>query len=146
MYNVRLHVTDSEGKTVPMDPVTKDKNIYLTGSNKNVPSSNKTVADVINSLGTLAFASDIQIPVASTESAGVVTLSNEIADTEDDKTAATVKAVSLVNKASLHKEGDEDVSGEKNFVDGVIVQGHLRITTTTNEETGDVTVKFAQIV
>ena len=145
MYNVQIQKIGSDGQKIPINPISKDKNISLSSTNSNLPQGSSTVGDVMANLGTLAFANDINIPMANTETAGVVTLSSEISDPSDESKAATVKAVSVVNDSAVHKTGNEDITGTKNFVDGVLINGNLKITTRTDAETGDVTVDFAQI-
>ena len=121
-----------------------DKNISLTGTNAKLPSGSKTVGDIMNNLGTLAFADNISIPLASSEQAGVVVLSSETTNTNDETKAATIKAVGDVNNSAVHKTGDEHITGTKNFSDGIIVGGNLKITTKT-DESGNTTVDFAEV-
>lgn len=144
MYNVQIKRRDSKGNVVELNPISKDKNISLTGTNAKLPSGSKTVGDIMNNLGTLAFADNISIPLASSEQAGVVVLSSETTNTNDETKAATIKAVGDVNNSAVHKTGDEHITGTKNFSDGIIVGGNLKITTKT-DESGNTTVDFAEV-
>ena len=144
MYNVQIKRRDSKGNVVELNPISKDKNISLTGTNAKLPSGSKTVGDIMNNLGTLAFADNINIPLASSEQAGVVVLSSETTNTNDETKAATIKAVGDVNNSAVHKTGDEHITGTKNFSDGIIVGGNLKITTKT-DESGNTTVDFAEV-
>ena len=144
MYNVQIKRRDSKGNVVELNPISKDKNISLTGTNAKLPTGSKTVGDIMNNLGTLAFADNISIPLASSEQAGVVVLSSETTNTNDETKAATIKAVGDVNNSAVHKTGDEHITGSKNFSDGIIVGGNLKITTKT-DESGNTTVDFAEV-
>ena len=144
MYNVQIKRRDSKGNVVELNPISKDKNISLTGTNAKLPSGSKTVGDIMDNLGTLAFADNISIPLASSEQAGVVVLSSETTNTNDETKAATIKAVGDVNNSAVHKTGDEHITGTKNFSDGIIVGGNLKITTKT-DESGNTTVDFAEV-
>ena len=144
MYNVQIKRRDSKGNVVELNPISKDKNISLTGTNAKLPTGSKTVGDIMNNLGTLAFADNISIPLASSEQAGVVVLSSETTNTNDETKAATIKAVGDVNNSAVHKTGDEHITGTKNFSDGIIVGGNLKITTKT-DESGNTTVDFAEV-
>ena len=144
MYNVQIKRRDSKGNIVELNPISKDKNISLTGTNAKLPTGSKTVGDIMNNLGTLAFADNISIPLASSEQAGVVVLSSETTNTNDETKAATIKAVGDVNNSAVHKTGDEHITGTKNFSDGIIVGGNLKITTKT-DESGNTTVDFAEV-
>ena len=144
MYNVQIKRRDSKGNVVELNPISKDKNISLTGTNAKLPSGSKTVGDIMDNLGTLAFADNINIPLASSEQAGVVVLSSETTNTNDETKAATIKAVGDVNNSAVHKTGDEHITGSKNFSDGIIVGGNLKITTKT-DESGNTTVDFAEV-
>ena len=144
MYKVQIKRRDSNGNVVELNPISKDKNISLTGTNAKLPSGSKTVGDIIDNLGTLAFADNISIPLASSEQAGVVVLSSETTNTNDETKAATIKAVGDVNNSAVHKTGDEHITGTKNFSDGIIVGGNLKITTKT-DESGNTTVDFAEV-
>lgn len=144
MYNVQIKRRDSKGNIVELNPISKDKNISLTGTNAKLPTGSKTVGDIMNNLGTLAFADNISIPLASSEQAGVVVLSSETTNTNDETKAATIKAVGDVNNSAVHKTGDEHITGSKNFSDGIIVGGNLKITTKT-DESGNTTVDFAEV-
>ena len=144
MYNVQIKRRDSKGNVVELNPISKDKNISLTGTNAKLPSGSKTVGDIMDNLGTLAFADNINIPLASSEQAGVVVLSSETTNTNDETKAATIKAVGDVNNSAVHKTGDEHITGTKNFSDGIIVGGNLKITTKT-DESGNTTVDFAEV-
>ena len=144
MYNVQIKRRDSKGNVVELNPISKDKNISLTGTNAKLPTGSKTVGDIMNSLGTLAFADNISIPLGSSEQAGFVVLSSETTNTNDETKAATIKAVGDVNNSAVHKTGDEHITGTKNFSDGIIVGGNLKITTKT-DESGNTTVDFAEV-
>ena len=144
MYNVQIKQKDSKGNMVDLAPLSKDINISLSNSNTKFPSGSKTVGDIMKNLGTLAFADNVDIPLASSKQAGVVMLSSETTNITDETKSATVKAVGVVNESAVHKTGDEKISGSKNFSDGLIVGGNLKITTKTDSD-GNTAVDFTEV-
>ena len=145
MYNVQIQHKNSDGNSIPINPLTKSKNVSLETSNTHIPSTAKTVGDVIDNLGSLAFANDIEIPDATTSAPGVVTLSSEIDNITDETKAATTKAVGDVNASAVHKTGDEEINGIKTFNESIVVGGNLKISAVKNQETGEVTVDFTEV-
>ena len=145
MYHVQIQHKNVNGQSIPINPLTTGKNVSVNTSNINVPDSVKTVGDVIDNLGSLAFANDIEIPDATTSAPGVVTLSSEIDNITDETKAATTKAVGDVNASAVHKTGDEEINGIKTFNESIVVGGNLKISAVKNQETGEVTVDFTEV-
>lgn len=145
MYNVQINHKDGQGNSIPINPLTKAKNVTIETTNNQIPSTAKTVGDIIDNLGSLAFANDIEIPDASISAPGVVTLSSETDNLTDETKAATLKAVGEVNASAIHNTGNEEISGVKTFNDSIVVGGNIKISTKTDEETGEVTVDFTEV-
>ena len=145
MYNVQIQHKNVNGQSIPVNPLTTGKNVSVDTSNTNVPDTVKTVGDVIDNLGSLAFANDIEIPNATTSAPGVVTLSSEIDNITDETKAATAKAVGDVNASAVHKSGNEEIDGVKTFNESIVVGGNLKISAVKNQETGEVTVDFTEV-
>ena len=145
MYHVQIQHKKDNAQSLPVNPLTTGTNVSVNTSNTNVPDTVKTVGDVIDNLGSLAFANDIEIPDATTSAPGVVTLSSEIDNITDETKAATTKAVGDVNASAVHKTGDEEIDGVKTFNESIVVGGNLKISTVKDEETGEVTVDFTEV-
>lgn len=142
--DITMNYKDSNGNVIPMYPKTKDTRIIVSSNNGNIPSGISTIGDLLDNLGSLAFENSISIPTATTSVAGVTTLSNVTNDTSAaaEVTAATTKAVSAVNASAVHLTGNEDISGLKNFADGIILQDRIKLTVEIDENTGEPSLMF----
>ena len=141
MKKVQINHKNKSGAVEQMAPKTIAEQVVVNSGNTNIPQDTKTVGDVIDKLGTLAFANGINIPDASSDSAGVVKLSNETENEQDETKAATTKAVGIVNKGAVHKTGDEEISGTKIFKDKIGI-GDKVIVTASDDAEGNTIVDF----
>lgn len=141
MKKVQINHKNKSGAVEQMAPKTIAEQVVVNSNNANIPQNTKTVGDIIDSMGTLAFANGIDIPDASADRAGVVKLSNETDNEQDEASAATAKAVGLVNKGAVHKTGDEEISGTKIFKDKIGI-GNKVIVTASDDENGNTVVDF----
>jgi hypothetical protein len=143
-YHVQMIVTDESGNLVKMLPVSVADDVQIDISNNNkIPSTITNLQELANALGSLAFIDSI--PASTTTTAGIVKLSNATDDTTAESTAATTKAVSevaTIANGAVQIEGAEDVSGVKNFTNGIVVGSHVTIESTKNTSTGDTTTTF----
>ena len=118
MYNVQIQHKNVNGQSIPINPLTTGKNVSVDTSNANVPDSVKTVGDVIDNLGSLAFANDIEIPDATTSAPGVVTLSSEIDNRTDETKAATEQITKIIEKVTEKvSEASDNMEKSATFVE-----------------------------
>jgi len=123
IYYVQLHCLDGQGNTHTLYAFNKDDTVLIDSNNPSLPSGTSVLSDIIDNLGTLAFQSSINLPIASTSQTGVVRLNNSVNDTGtgSDTTAATTLAVGTLNNSVVHNTTNETVGGVKSFTDGVDV-------------------------
>lgn len=137
--HVTAHIKDtSGGQSKPMYFKTSDNDVNITSSNENLPDNTNSLRNLVDALGALAFADDIELDRASTSQLGVTQLSNTINDTAEEGLAATTKAVSTVNEGAVHTTGDESIAGTKTFSGGTIVVGSMELVYDADENTLDI--------
>ena len=94
---------------------TTAEDVSVDSNNQSLPSGIDSVDELIDELGELAFADDINLPTS------------DETDSSSSETIATSKAVKTVNDAAMHLAGAEDVTGVKNFTNGIIIGGNVRL-------------------
>ena len=141
-----FHVVDRNGNTRKLVTLHSDEDISISSDNQRLPSNVHTLKDVIDNLGSLAFADNIQMPVATTSAFGVVKLNNSTTDTTATNTVATTAALATVNsrittidQGSIHTSGNETIYGLKSFEDGIIISG-FKFYPQTDPVSGEITL------
>ena len=147
MANDKLHtkVHRINGGVKKEVSVKSDASDITIANKEALPQGCNTVEDLVGVLGDLAFEDNIDIPKASINTIGVVQLSNETTDKTKDTTAATTAAVSAVQEEvsnvketvtndTVDKTSAQDISGVKNFSNGMTVGGILQVTASVSSD------------
>lgn len=114
-----------DGNTITqINPASKDDRISITSDNAKLPSGITDLKDLINALGSLAFEDYVALNVSDETNYGLVKIAS--ADSASDETVPTSGVVHSVKQTAdnaVAKTGNENVSGVKNFTNGVQING-----------------------
>jgi len=106
-------------KSDVMYPATRDNRVTITSKSSKIPQSIKTLDDLIDALGNLAFEDYVALNISDETSYGLVKLTNTDSTATDTAPTAKLLHDSLANKVST--TGNETISGIKTFTDGIKV-------------------------
>ena len=168
--NVQLGITDKDGNTNIMYPVTLAKNIKII----NKDGSEDTLEHLLSSLGNCAYKNIENIVITSDKinpqnvSANTTynstainnfykefqeyknSIAQSVAAIAEDielckknaeiQTENTTQAIAIIEQTVMHLEGDEEVSGRKTFIDPIIVGGNVEVESV--KDGGNVVVNF----
>lgn len=122
IYHVQLNCKEDDGVLHKVYPYTVADDVTFATNNENLPAGATTLEDILANLGTLAFQSSLNLPVASTSAAGVTILSHATNNVTDaaKSVSATSYALGMVNAGAVHTTGDESIGGVKTFTNDTI--------------------------
>ena len=119
--HVQLSKMHNNNKTV-LYPITKDSTVMI---DENVVPSGldniETLNDLISQLGSLAFEDYVALNVGNSTNYGLVKITTAITNVSDPDIVPTVGAV--YNAINSLRTANEDISGVKNFTNGIKISG-----------------------
>ena len=145
-FNVQMRIVDENGIPKDMDPCTKSANVSIDTDNVNIPQGVETVADLMDELGLLAFADNIDIPTANSTRYGVTKVKSNYTEQGadiDTTSALSIAGASALDNSVVHNTGNENISGVKTFEDGIIISG-IRLRPVRNQD-GTITLNFEDV-
>ena len=141
--DVNLKQVDDQGNATQLNPSTTSGNITFSSSHENIPSGIEDLDELIAELGALAFEDGITIPNAGSNTFGVVKLKATYSDLNDTESALSVAGATALNNSVIHTTGNENISGIKNFEDGIIIAG-FQLSPTRNPD-GSITLNMISV-